>query len=152
MAVIFFLDGVLRKPKEKSPILDGVRLYKSLHEDVRTLIMVDDKEEAERWMRQNNMAKKIDDLISASQPGTEHEGYRKVQYVRSQGPVEFVVTDDVDLAKLLLETGVTVYLFLSPKYMRPEFRPDGRTGSRSWADIEAELDRQQELFAEDPRV
>ena len=152
MAVLFFLDGVLRKPNEKSPILDGVRLYKSLHEDVRTLILVDDKTEAERWMRQNNMAKKIDDLISESQPGLEPEAFRKVQYVRSQGPVEFVVTDDVDLAKLLLESGVTTYLFLSPKYMRPEFRPDGRTGARSWAEIEAEIDHQQELFAEDPRL
>lgn len=152
MAVLFFMDGVLRRESDKSPIRDGVQLYKSLHEDVRTLILVDDKVEAERWMKQQNMAKKIDDLISESQPGLEDLNLRKVQYVRSQGPVEFVVTDNVDLAKLLLEAGVTTYLFLSPKYMRPEFRPDSRKGVRSWEEITAQIDLQQDLYAEDPRV
>jgi hypothetical protein len=152
MSVLFFLDGVLRKPEDKSPILEGVKLYKAMNDAVLTRLIVADRPEAERWMKIHNMAKKIDDLVVDSHPGPENEDFRKVQYCRSQGKIDYVVTADVELAKLLLEDGITTYLFLSPKYMRPEFRPDSRTGVRSWTEIEEEIYRQRDLFNNDPRV
>lgn len=152
MTVLFFLDGVLRKPGDTSPILEGVKLYKAVNDMTLTRLLVSNKVEAERWMKINNMAKKIDDLVTDAHPGLEDEDFRKVQYCRSQGKIDYVVTHRVDLAKMLLEEGIPTYLFLSPKYMRPEFRPDGRTGARSWADLEDELYRQRDLFENDPRV
>ena len=63
-----------------------------------------------------------------------------------------VVTADLDLATKLLQEGLDTLVFLHPTYLRPEFRPDGRQGVRSWAAIEAEMDKQIEMIKEDPRV
>ena len=127
-------------------------MYKSLTERIRTVIIADDKEEAERWFKQNGMSKKLDDIVDYKPTGELNVNLRRVEYCRNIGNVEFVVTADVDLAKELLQAGVTTYLFMQPKYMRPEFRPDGRQGRKSWDNITEELDRQQELYSEDPRL
>ena len=82
----------------------------------------------------------------------EDPDIEQVKYVRSQGKVELVVTSDTELAKKLLEIGLDTLLFLHPTYLRPEFRPDGRQGIRSWAAIEEEIDKQIEMIREDPRV
>lgn len=152
MNVLMFLDGVLRKADDKSPIQQGVRLFKSLADKFTVIVLADDKVEAERWFRQNAMIQKLDDIVDYKAAGELDPKFRQVDYCRSNNAVDFVVTDDVDLSFKLLEQGVTTYLFLHPKYMRPEFRPDGRKGGKSWEAIIEELDRQQELYSEDPRV
>jgi hypothetical protein len=149
MSVLVFLDGVLRKDIG-SPIVQGVALFRSLQEKRRTVILCKEKSEVEIWLRQNNIIK-VDDVVS-------HEDAKSttdvdlVEYCRSRGYVDTVVTADPDVAKELLERGITSLLFLSAKYIRPEFRPDGRKGVKSWEALQHEVDRQEELYREDPRV
>jgi hypothetical protein len=150
VTMVFFLDGVFRNTLN-SPIYEGIALYKALKEDNKIVILCDKKDEGERWLRENNIIK-FDDIITAEFPGGSNKKLRQVEYVRSQGPITFVVTDDTELAKDLLEQGIFTILFLHPRYLRPEFRPDGRQGIRSWKSIEDELDMQSELYSQDPRV
>jgi hypothetical protein len=84
-------------------------------------------------------------------PG-EFPEFRQVEYVRSQGPVDFVITPDPKLTIKLLEIGITTMVFMNPIYIREEFRPDSKVGIKKWGDIVDELVRQQESYIEDNRV
>lgn len=133
-----------------TPIVQGVALYRSLQAQRRTVILCEKKPEAEVWLSQNNILK-IDDLTCFE----DHNVTTSIELVescRSRGPIDVVVTSDPELAKELLERGITSMLFLSPQYIRPEFRPDSPRGVKSWAVLQEEMDRQQELYREDPRA
>lgn len=149
MSVLVFLDGVMRRDFG-TPIVQGVALYRSLQAQRRTVVLCEKKPEAEVWLSQNNIVQ-IDDLYSYE----DHKVLTDLELVescRSRGSIDVVVTSDPELAKELLERGITSMLFLSPKYIRPEFRPDSRKGVKSWAALQEEIDRQQELYREDPRA
>ena len=151
MAIVMFVDGVLRS-ESGSPIYQGLALYRMFNEDVRVILLTDDREKTNRWLLEHKI-NKFDDLIDRNVPGVlEDPDIEQVKYVRSQGKVELVVTSDTELAKKLLEIGLDTLLFLHPTYLRPEFRPDGRQGMKSWAAIEEEIDKQIEMIREDPRV
>lgn len=149
MAVLMYLDGVLSN--KGVAIKDGLALYRTLKERMAVIILCEDKDKADRWLRENKLMK-VDNLVDQKLPGTAEDAlFRQAEWCRSQGPVDYVVTADVDLAKKLLEFGFRVLLFLDPVYLDYKFRPDTRTGMKSWADIKAELDKQQDLYLEDPR-
>ena len=148
--ILIFLDDVLRTPKG-SPLYEGVALYHALKESGKLSVLCKDRVDAERWLKASNVGA-IDEIIDYSYiTAVDNKDMALVEYCRSQGKVELVITASVPMAEQLLEQGLHTILFLHPLYIRPEFRPDGR-GRRSWDAITAELDRQQELYSEDPRV
>jgi hypothetical protein len=152
MSVIVLFEGVISNPRKQAPITEGVLLYKTINESNRTIILAKDRERTDIWLKKNNMAKNMDDIIQISDSVVEEPRLASIKSLMSKGRVEFVVTDDVDLAKTLVEMSVTVLVFVHPKYVKPEFRPDGRTGMKSWDAITEELDKQQGLLQEDPRL
>lgn len=152
MAILMFLDGVMRNTTTGAPIPNGMFLYYTLKEKNKVFILADDKEKADHWLRQHKI-NKVDDVIDKTipMPGDFPE-FRQVEWVRSQGPVDYVVTTDPNLTKRLLEIGVTTLVFMNPTYIREEFRPDSRVGIRKWNEIVQEITQQQESFVEDDRV
>jgi hypothetical protein len=147
-----FVDNVLRGAGN-APIYQGLALYRLLNDTNRVVLLCERKEEANRWLLTHRI-NKLDDLIDQTVIGRgEDKRLQQVEYCRSQGKVDFVVTGDIDLGKDLLEHGIDTFLFLHPMYIRPEFRPDGREGGpKHWKAIEEEVDRQLELYKEDPRT
>jgi len=152
MSVLIFLDGVIRKPRDQSIIMDGAAIYKSFNENYRVMLLTEDKAKTDIWLKTNNLAKKLDDIIEIDQSPLGDSDMRTVKALRSKGQIDFVVTDDSELARRLLEIGIAVLVFLNPRYAKEEFRPDGRTGIRSWVLINEELDKQQGLYDEDVRL
>jgi hypothetical protein len=152
MSVVVLLDGVVRNPRNQAPISEGVLLYKTLNELNRVIILADHKERSDIWLKKNNMAKSLDDIIQVSDSVVEEPRLASIKDILSKGRIEFVVTDDVDFAKALLELSINVLVFLHPRYAKPEFRPDGRAGVKSWTAINNELDKQQGLLIEDIRL
>ena len=75
-----------------------------------------------------------------------------MQHLQSTGPVYLAITADLDLSKKLLENGVKTLLFLHPVYFNAKFRPDGRTGRKSWKALVDELDKQVDMSLEDKRL
>jgi hypothetical protein len=142
----------MRKHKDQSVIMEGVSLYKSLNETNRVIVVADDRERASIWMKTNNLAKKIDDIYQTVTTVDDDARLTTVESLRSRGKVDYVLTEDPEFAKKLLENGISVLVFLNPRYTRPEFRPDGRLGAKSWTDITDELDKQQGLYDEDRRL
>lgn len=152
MAIVVFLDGVLRSSSSKVPIFEGVALYKSLNANGSVFIACDDAEDAARWCTEHNL-KDTDGFISNKTVGEyEDKDLLKVQHQLAQGPVHFVVTSDVDLATRLLSQGIRTLLFVHPIYLSAKFRPDGRVGKKSWEQLVGELDRQVNLMLEDDRL
>ena len=146
------MDGVIRKPRDLSVIMDGAAIFKSFNENYRVILITDDKEKTDVWLKSNNLAKKIDDIVQIVDTPLDNPRLLTVEVQRSKGKIDFVVTDDPELSKDLIEIGIPVLVFLNPRYTRPEFRPDTRVGVRSWEQITDELDKQQGIFIEDKRL
>jgi hypothetical protein len=150
MAVLVFLDGVLRN-KKNAPIPNGMLLYRSLNETNRVLILCKDKEKDNNWLKQNKIFK-LDDLVDQNLTYLgDNPEYRQVEYVRGLGPVDYVITENPELAALLLQQGITALVFLNPLYIDDRYRPDSLT-KKSWDEVIQELDKQEEALLEDPRV
>jgi hypothetical protein len=152
MSVVVFVDGIMRRERDQSIIMEGVALYKSLNETNRVILICEDAERTDIWLKTNNLAKKLDDIIGIVDTPLDRPKLLTVESIRSKGKIDYVVTEDTELARQLIEVGVPVLVFLNPRYTRPEFRPDGREGKKSWVDINEELDRQQGLYDDDVRL
>lgn len=151
MAVLMFIDGVLRSGTG-APIRQGFSLYRTLKDKGQVFLLCSHKAKDDRWLREQKI-NLVDDLVGPDLPSTtEWLEWRQVEYCRGRGQVDYVVTSDPALAAKLLEAGITTLMFLQPIYISERFRPDSTDGRRSWADIEAEITRQQELYAEDHRI
>lgn len=152
VSILIFADDVIRNPRDQSPITPGIALYKSLNETNRVLVIAENREKTEIWMKTHNIAKRLDDIVQLVDDPARETKLSTVDFIRSKTKITAVVTADSDLTKQLLEQGITVLVFLNPKYARPEFRPDGREGVKSWNAIVEELDKQQGLYSEDTRL
>lgn len=151
MAILLYVDGVLRNTR-RVPIRESLVLYRTLKETQKVFIACKDRAECETWLRQHNL-KAFDDLISDNVPvSSEILAVSQAEYVRSQGKLDMVITGDTLAAKELLERGFRTLLLLDPEYIDPSSRPDTKDGRKAWAEIQAELDKQQEMYAEDPRI
>jgi hypothetical protein len=118
----------------------------------RTLIVAEDREHTDVWLKKNNLTRNIDDIVEIDKSPLGDNLLRTVERERSKGKIDFVITDNTELVKQLLEVGIPALVFLSPWYTRPEFRPDAKEGVKSWDSITAELDKQQGVFMEDQRL
>jgi len=146
-----FLDGVLRS-ENKTPIYEGVSLYKALNVNGLVTLACEDQEEAKRWCKEHKLTD-IDGFISDKTVGEyEDKDFRKIQHQQASGPLHLIVTADMDLAVKCLENGIKTLLWLHPVYLSAKFRPDGREGRKSWDAVVGELDRQVQLMLEDDRL
>lgn len=151
MSIIVFMDGVLRT-ETRVPISEGIYLYKSLNMNTTVLLACDNQEEAARWCVEHKMDD-VDGFISnKSVANYENKDWLKIQSQMAAAPIYMVITSDLDLAKTCLENGVRVLSFIHPIYLSAKFRPDGRSGRKSWDALVGELDKQLELKMEDKRL
>lgn len=151
MAIVVFMDGVVRNDN-RVPIFEGLVLYRALNENGTVVFACDDQTEAARWCAEHKV-KDVDGYLSDDKVANlDNKDFLKVQRQQATGPVEFVVTSDVDLATTCLENGIKTLLFLQPTYLSAKFRPDGRTGKQSWESLVSEMDKQLNLRMEDKRL
>lgn len=151
MALVMYVDGVLRH-RSGTPIRENMALYRALKEIYKIFLVCDDKAKTDRWLKENKI-KNVDDLIDSNVPEfSTNLMVSQAEYVRSHGKVDLVFTADAEVAEELLARGFRTMFVLDPYYLDPASRPDSGVGRKTWNQIKAEIDRQQELFLEDPRV
>lgn len=151
MSIIVFMDGVLRT-ETRVPISEGIYLYKSLNMNTTVMLACDNQEEAARWCIEHKL-NDVDGFISnKSVANYENRDWLKIQSQMAAAPIYMVITSDLDLTKTCLENGVRVLSFIHPIYLSAKFRPDGRSGRKSWDALVGELDKQLELKMEDKRL
>jgi len=152
VAIVLFIDGVMRSNGSKIPIYEGVALYKSLNVNGTVVLACEDQEEAQRWCREHKLDD-TDGFISNKTVGDyEDKDFLKVQHQQAIGPVFMVILADVDLATKCVQNGIKTLLWLHPVYQSAKFRPDGRVGRKSWDDLVGELDKQIDMRSEDKRA
>ena len=151
MATLMFVDHVLRSHMN-TPIKQGFALYRTLREKDRVLLLCNHKEKDDRFLKENKV-NLVDDLIGPDVPFLEESiEFRQVAHCRANWPLDLVITGDPELAKRLLEAGITTMLFMQPAYISEKFRPDSRQGVKPWAEMTEELIKQQEALVEDHRM
>jgi hypothetical protein len=150
VAVLIYAEGVLHN-NQHMVIKDGLALFRTLQEKYAVIVIAEDKERTDRWLRENK-AIKIDNIIDKTSINPIIEWHIPLaDYVRSQGPIDFVITHDPKLSADLLEKGYRVLLFLEPAYLDHKFRPDSFEGMKAWDKIKDELNTQADLLLEDKR-
>ena len=150
MAIVLFLDGVMRS-NSKVPIYEGISLYKALNANGSVFLACDDQEEALRWCKEHKLID-VDGFISNKTVGEyEDKDFLKIQHQQASGPLHMAVMADVNLATKCMQNGIKTLLWLHPVYQSAKFRPDGRTGRKSWDELVGELDRQVDMMLEDDR-
>ena len=151
MSILVYVDGVLQGRKNALN-KDGMLLYKSFKQFTRTVLIGEKFSLVDHFCRQNKFGV-VDEIVDYTTvpPGDDIE-FRIAMAQRAKGQIDYVVTPKPDLAKKLIEHGFRTLLFLDPIYLDHVARPDSRQGIKVWAELEAEIDRQQELLLEDPRI
>jgi hypothetical protein len=152
MGVVLDVDGVLRHPYNSHPIRSGFALYNALKDKTKVTFICQDKKLTEHFLRSNKILKydMIEDTNSLA-PGDD-VWLRLIKRCRANGPVDYVITANIDLIKPLLEQGIPTLAFCAPSYLDAKFFPDGRQGMKSWTEIRDEIERQQELLSQDGRL
>lgn len=153
MNVLFSLDGVLRSDTGEL-VSDGLFVYRTMKTLGRVVLFTAlERQAADVWLMMHNLAD-YDDLIDSSVvlDPAEPLSERQFAVARSKGTVSFYVDADPGACAYALRQGVPTFLFSTPAYARPEFRPDAPKGVRRWDDLIAERTRQQALKAADVRL
>lgn len=149
MAVLFDIDGVLRRPTDNSPIRAGFDLYHQIRGQAIVNFLCEDKEKGDHFLRTNKIIKYDNIKQSKDYHG---DWIAMIKSCRVQTPINYVVTANLDLVVPLLEIGIATFMFCAPSYMDAKAMPDGRLGRQSWAEVTAEIERQQEALAQDNRL
>jgi hypothetical protein len=146
-AVVICLEGVLIKgvPPNGAPIMVGLELYGALGARFKLVLDSnhDDIIDIEHWLRVAGLTKHV--LVLWRDDGQEdltdlQLRDRHLATWRSQGlDIQLYITASPEVARLMMDAGVTTILLAHPTYARPEYRPDHVQGMRAWADIEAEV-------------
>lgn len=152
MGVLMSVDGVLRNPINNAPIREGFYLYHLLKSQTKVVFLCDDRAFTDTFLRTNKIIN-FDAIESTEDlaPGDDVM-LRLIKRQRAQGAVEYVVTADLDLVTPLLEAGIATLAFCIPSYLDHKFMPDSRQGKKTWGEITSEIERQQDMLAQDGRL
>jgi hypothetical protein len=152
MRIVVDLEGVL-KGSQDDPIATGVILVAQLAAYNQIALMTAMKgAEAERWINVNKIVD-FDALATADMALVDEDlKQRQLKFLRSQGGVGLVITNDPVFWAFAFEQGIPSIMFGVPTYTRPEFRPDAPKRVRAWSEIEAAIAKQNELRTKDKRL
>lgn len=149
MAVLFDIDGVLRRPTDNAPIRAGFTLYHQIKANSIVNFLCEDKEKGDHFLRTNKILK-YDNIKDVKD--FYGDWVALIKSCRVQVPIDYVITANIDLVVPLMEAGIPTLVFCAPSYMDAKAMPDGRLGRKAWAEVAAEIERQQELLSQDNRL
>lgn len=135
------------------PITEGVTLYQALKQTHKIALVTNaaSLEKVQHWLRVNGLAGyTIVVLERTPRQGRSLRG-EQLECLRAQGySVDLFIDADPAAVAEAVHMGVTSLCFVSPRYARPEFRPDATNEIRPWDAIAAEVDAQNELRVREP--
>ena len=154
--VALVVEGILKTPNDLAPIIPGLLLYRSLVKTHRVSLIIDSaaKEKVQYWLMVNGFTDHTTEIYWDIDDPVEVTKRRlaQVSRLRTSGSLSLVVESDMEVAKVLLQSGVPTFLLLHPQYIHPDFRPDAKTEITPWDELLAEQKRQREARATDSRL
>ena len=141
------------------PIPDGIRLAHSLRSGYQLMLgtVNAQPEPVEHWLLINGMSRPAfySELVHRQFSDDDDATLqaRHARGLRAQGyDIGLVVAADPETILQVTKAGMPAVMFINPAYRWAEYRPDKRKLPRSWQEIDAEVIRQKELRAGDPRL
>lgn len=153
MNTVLSLDSVLRSDTGEL-ILDGIPVYRAFKAVGRvTILSSSDAQTTEVWCMIHKL-NNYDDIIDNSVvvDPAEPLKFRQLSVARTKGVVNMFVDGDPAVVAEAMRRGIPSMMFSSPKYVRPEFRPDSSKTVRPWDELVAEKTRQQAMITADARA
>ncbi|MEU7278616.1 hypothetical protein AB0A69_07480 [Streptomyces sp. NPDC045431] len=155
MNVVIAIDGVLKRPDSDAVIPAGQLLYHGLAE-THVVHLADEhdtfnssKALAQNWLKRSGFTKHI--RVIKPSPSQRYGLLGGLQSLRADLHVDLVVVADPTVAADLLAAGYTTVLFTHPRYHRPQWKPDYRGEPRAWDNLVAEIEQQDQHYAQDAR-
>jgi hypothetical protein len=155
MNVVISIEGVLKRPNSDAVIPAGQLLYHGLAE-THAVHLADDADTfnsskllAQNWLKRSGFNKHI--RVIKPYASDRYGLLGGIQSLRPDLHVDLVVVADPTVASALLAAGYTTVLFTHPRYARPQWKPDYRGEPKAWDDVVAEIEAQDEHYAQDAR-
>src|ERR1039458_2622978 len=152
--VVMFVEGVLQKPDSPQPLDAGVRLYRALSTSYNLVLVTEQEtDKVKHFLSMNAINGHIDVVtLKDSSIAKGMNALRRDGYI-----LDFVISPSTAVTSILYEQGFEVLTYTSPKYARPEWRPDFRVPERSeeahtFEDLRARIDDEMEQQAHDRRM
>jgi hypothetical protein len=153
---VIVVDGVLRDSRGRQVLDTGKRLYAGLSSAMNIALLAEDYTEDQLTHFLNIEGFKRPPYMLTRQPwaGTPAQlRIHQLHRLRRFGcDVEFVIEPDTKIAAEVIAAGYAVLHYARPVYGRDDHRPDYRPEIKPWDLLAAELERQRELKAADPRI
>jgi hypothetical protein len=153
--IVMAIEGVLRSHFNATPIPEGLMLYFTLNENNRVVLVANGpRAEADRWLK-NRSIMNVDHIIDEEALVVFDEDLRERQITSllADGKIDLFIDSDPESVAYAMEQGITSLLFGHPRWVLPEFRPEGRNNIKPWARIVAEVQKAKgiapEAFDED---
>ena len=141
------IEGVLRKMVGGQPIPEGRRLYVSLANTGRIILVEDDGFGGnQEWLELNGFVQH-DFTVYGSDVEMLANRLRREGY-----DVDLVIVPDPVEAQQLISSGINTMLFTHAQYSHPEWRPDTDSGVRPWDDITKQVADLARAKAKDARL
>lgn len=140
------IEGVLRKTMGGAPIPEGRRLYVSLANTGRIILLAYGLNSSEEWLELNGCVQH--DFIVRGTNAIElanalrREGYN----------IDLVVVPDPGEAQQLIAAGLNTLLFTHAEYAHPDWRPDAPRGVQAWSEIAKRVADEARAKAKDSRA
>lgn len=139
------IDGVLRKTMGGAPIPEGRRLYVSLANTGRVVLLGTGEQDEADWLGLNGMVQH--DFVVTDTPVLAADRMRREGY-----GVDLVVLAAPAQAQRLIAAGLNTLLFTHAEYAHPEWRPDTPRGLQSWQEILVAVREDARAKAKDVRL
>lgn len=148
MNIVIFIDGVLRGGFGQ-PLRTGTHFLGPQFEEHRVLLIGRDREHDRRWLEEEHLTDYA--ALAELHPLDVEQGilWRTMGELRSRGPIDLVITGDPSHAREVYSLGYEVFLYLSPAFTKPSWRPDARkdSGPTPWQAFMEEVGNQRRAKA-----
>jgi len=149
---VIVMEGVLRSAASEGCIKEGAALYRALAGGSRLHILTAqwDIASASRWLAAFNMTGHMRIVVAVTEsPADRVDALSKIP---TYGLPPLVIEADPECAAEEVRHGYPVLLFARPYYSDLGWQPDVPKVARPWADVMAEMERQEELYYADSRL
>lgn len=151
---VIAVDGVLKDEATGAPIPVGQRLYRSLSELYR-LVLVADEPVHKMWLAINGF-ELHQHLLTRLPEDPDDTGIRRIRQIERirgmGGTVELLVDPDPLVVPAVTTLGVVCLHYVDPPYARPEFHPTYAEKITPWAQMVEDLDQARVMRAADNRM
>lgn len=152
MRILAQMEGVVRS-RDDDPIPTGIIMTGTLTVHNQLTFMTElSEEKAKLWLNINKIVD-YDHLIDSSASLVYEElAQRQIDLARAKGGIDLFITSDPKLWAYAFDKGIPSAMFGSPSHLPPQNRYDAPKRLRTWNEIEAAIEKQNEFRTEAARA